>query len=293
MVDALIVGGGPAGLSAATYLGRGRRTVLVVDQGAPRHAVSHGVRNLLTRDGITPTALRAEAWSQLAAYPTVSRREGRVAGLRRDRAGFVASLDDGAELAARAVLLATGVIDQHPDVPGYRERWGRSIFQCPFCHGWEVRERPLGVLAAGDAAGHLAPLLRGWSDDVVVFTHGQPLPDEVAAQLAARRIPVHRAPIAALEGPGDALSHVVLADGTRHAREALLVATPQRQVPLVESLGLAVGPDGYVVVDPRQQTSMPGVWAAGDLTTRMQQVVVAAAQGAVAGSGMVGTLVVG
>jgi thioredoxin reductase len=264
-----------------------------VDRGHPRHAVSHGVRNFLTRDGIAPAALRAEAWAQLAAYPAVRRRDAEVARLARDGDRWRAELSDGAAVRARFVLLATGVIDEHPEIPGYQERWGDAIFQCPFCHGWEMRDKPLAVLAAGEAAGHMAPLLRGWSADVMLLTNGQPLDAAVREDLDRRGIPVVTAPIAALEGPGASLSHVVLADGTRIAREGLLVYLRQRPVPLVEGLALERTPEGYVVVDMAMRTSAPGVWAAGDLTSRMQQVGVAAGQGAVAGSAMVGALVLG
>lgn len=291
--DVLVIGGGPAGLSAALYLGRARKSVVVLDRGSPRHAVSAGVHNFLTREGIAPAELRAVAWQQMAKYPTVSQRAVTVASLEREGDRWVARTDDGAKLTGRAVLLATGVIDEHPDLPGFTERWGRSIHHCPYCHGWEMRDLPLAVLAAGEAAGHLAPLLRGWSDDVVLLTHGAPIDDAVRARLGALGVPVYDAPIATLKGPGDRLASIELADGTALAREGLFVAAPQRQVPLVETLGLDLTEQGYVRVDPVGATSLPMLWAAGDLTSRLQQVLEAAAQGGRAGAMMNAVLTLG
>lgn len=289
--DVLVVGGGPAGLSAALYLGRARRRVVVVDRGAPRHAVSAGVHNFLTRDGMPPAELRSVAWQQLAPYPTVTRRDGTVAALAREGEGWAARLDDGTRVFARLLLLATGVVDQHPDIAGYRERWGHAIHHCPFCHGWEVRDQPLALLSWGDAAVHGATLLRGWSRDVVVLTDGAQLDDEVDLKLRAAGIPSRTTSIAALEGPGRELARIVFVDGDALPRTSLFVTPRQHQVPVVQELGVAMDGDGCVVVDGFGATSLAGVWAAGDLTTRRQQVVEAAAQGARAGAMMAATLV--
>lgn len=289
-LDALVVGGGPAGLSAALYLGRARKRVLVVDRGAPRHAVSEGVHNFITREGLPPAMLRSIAWEQMAPYPTVEHREGTVATLVREGEHWNARLDDGTHLRARAVLLATGVVDEHPEIPGYRERWGHAIHHCPFCHGFELRDEPLALLSSGDAALHGAQLLRGWTDDLVVLTHGAALGDEIAQGLQRLGVPWHATPIARLEGPGAALTHVVLADGTAIARRGLFVTPKQHHVPLVGALELALDEHGCVAVDGFGATALPGLWAAGDLTTRRQQVIEAAAQGARAGAMIVMTL---
>lgn len=288
--DALIVGGGPAGLSAALYLGRSRKRVIVLDRGNPRHAVAAGVHNFLTRDGVPPSQLRDLAWKQMAPYSTVSRQAAVVQSLERKNEQWRATLDDGRVVAARAALLATGVVDEHPDIPGYAERWGHSIHHCPFCHGWEMRDRALALLGAGDAVAHLAPLLKGWSNDILVLTHGEDLPAPIHDMLGSLNIPVFKPRVVRLEGRGRALSEIVLADRRSLRREGLFVAGRQRQCDVVADLNLELDDGGYVVVDEMGATARPMLWAAGDLTTRSQQVVEAAAQGGRAGAAIASTL---
>lgn len=284
-LDVVIIGGGPAGLAAALCLGRSRRRVVVLDAGSPRHAVAEGVHNFVTREDMPPAELRRVAWEQMAAYPSVRRGpERRVERLDRDGERWVAEDERGERWRARAALLATGVIDEHPDIPGYRERWGHGIFLCPFCHGWELRDRPLAVLGAGEGAVHMGRLLRGWSDDVAVLTHGGDLDDAQRRALEDAGVPIHDGPVAALSGEGAALETIHFEGGSTLHRRGLFVVTEQRQVPLVERLGLERTEMGYVRVDVQMQTSLPMLWAAGDLTSRMQQVVEAAAQGTRAGA---------
>ena len=185
----------------------------------------------------------------MRTFPGVSHTPGAVDALRWDGRLWHAQLKD-TSMQARAVLLATGVIDIHPELPGYMERWGHAIHHCPYCHGWEMQQRPLAVMAAGEAAGHMGLLLRGWSDDVIVLTHGQELPSEVREKLAAAKVPVIDEPLARLEGPGRQLHHVVFADNTRLARRGLFVAPTQKQAGLVERLGAGDG-------RPRQRRGRP------------------------------------
>ena len=293
-VDVAIIGGGPAGLSAALCLGRGQRRVVVLDAGSPRHAVAEGVHNFLTREGLPPAELRRVAWEQMAAYPSVRRAtEGPVERLSWDGSRWIVEDALDARWRARAALLATGMIDQHPDIPGYRERWGHGIHHCPFCHGWEVRGTPVAVLGAGESPVHLGRLLRGWTDDVVVLTNGATLDDEHASQLRASGVPVDSRRVTALTGEGRSLEAIHFDDGTTLARSALFVATAQRQVPIVERLGLERTEQGYVRIDMMMQTSLPMLWAAGDLTSRLQQVIEAAAQGFRAGAMIQAKLTIG
>jgi thioredoxin reductase len=278
-VDVVIIGGGPAGLAAALCLGRARRSVVVVDAGAPRHAVAEGVHNFLTREGMPPAELRTVAWEQMRAHPAVRRHAGTVRAIQRDGERWVVAADDGASFVADAVLLATGVVDQHPDVRGYDALWGRSIFHCPYCHGWEVRERPLAVLGQGPALAQFAPLVGSLSDDVVVCTNGAPLDADTERELAAHGIEARTEPIAELEAKDGALDAIRFADGSRLARHAIFVVGAPRLPTLVADLGLDVDDGGWVRIDADGTTSMPTLWAAGDLTSRRHQVVEAAAQG--------------
>jgi thioredoxin reductase len=278
-VDVIVVGGGPAGLAAALCLGRARRSVLVIDAGLPRHAVADGVHNFLTRDGLPPAALRTVAWDQMRAYPSVGRHQGAVVSLERGVDRWVATCDTGESWSAQAVLLATGVVDQHPMIRGYDALWGRSVFHCPYCHGWEVRDQPLAVLGQGRALAQFAPLLRSWSDDVVVCTHGAALEPDTEAVLAAHGVEVRTAPIAELEAKHGALDAIRFRDGTRLARHTLFVVPSPRLPDLVAGLGLELVDGGYLRIDDDGATSAPGLWAAGDLTSRRHQVTEAAAQG--------------
>ena len=278
-MDVIIVGGGPAGLAAALCLGRARRSVVVIDSGQPRHAVAEGVHNFLTREGVAPAELRTIAWDQMRTYPTVSRHAGSVTSIDRRDDHWIVETDDGRAWTARALLLATGVIDEHPSIPGYDALWGRSIFHCPYCHGWEVRDQALAVLGHGPALAQFAPLLRGWSSNVVVCTNGQSLDQETEAVLSAHDIGVRTAPVAELVAVDGHLDAIRFDDGTSLARQAVFVIGVPRIPELVANLELALDERGFVSVDEDGATSTPGLWAAGDLTSRRHQVIEAAAQG--------------
>lgn len=278
-IDVVVVGGGPAGLSAALCLGRARRSVLVIDSGEPRHAVAEGVHNFLTREGIPPSDLRVVAWEQMRAYPSVRRHDGTVVSLERRDDRWIVRCDRGQSWTASAVLLATGVVDQHPDIRGYDGLWGRSIFLCPYCHGWEVRDQPLAVLGQGRPLAEFAPLLKSWSNDVVVCTNGVPLEPDLREDLAARGLEIRATVIAELEARDGALAAILFADGSRLDRHAVFVMQSPRLVGLVAELGLELDERGFVRVDEDGATSAPRLWAAGDLTSKRHQVLEAAAQG--------------
>ncbi|RVU48322.1 NAD(P)/FAD-dependent oxidoreductase [Lujinxingia sediminis] len=291
-LDVLIIGGGPASLSAALYLGRARRRALVVDAGGPRHAPSAGVHNFLTREGVTPAGFRELAWADLQEFPTLSRVEARVVEMSHDGTRWSARTESGATLSARAVLLAVGVVDVHPDIPGYAERWAKSIHHCPFCHGWEVRDRPVAMVGKGDYARHMAPMLKNWTDDVIVLSHGEPFDEDTQKVLDALKVPFYASPIVGLEGEDGTLETILLQNGTRLARQGLFVKPGQRQHDLIHALGLPLKGDPLpcVEVDAMQRTSLPLLWAAGDCTTGFQQVLEAAASGARAAASIIMTL---
>lgn len=285
--DVAIVGGGPAGLAAALTLGRARRRVLLLDAGAPRNARAHEVHGFVTRDGIAPAEFRRVAHEQLAPYASVDRAGLRITAISGEPDDFVLQAEDGTTARARRVLLALGMVDELPDMPGYEALWGEAIFQCPFCHGWEVQDRAFGFLAPGLDKLEFSLFLKNWSADVVAFTGGAfDVPDAVRDRLADHGVRLEERPIRGLVAAAGAprLEAVELEDGTRIARDVLFARPPQRQVALVEALGLNLDPNGFVQVDARLATSRPGLYAAGDITTMMQTATAAAAQGVLAGA---------
>ncbi len=280
--DVVVVGGGPGGLSAALALGRARKHVLVCDSGPRRNAAAEEVHNFVTRDGTPPDEFRRIGREQLARYPNVSVRDERIASITGERGAFHVALPSGV-VVARRVLLSTGLVDEVPRIEGFSERWGHSVIQCPYCHGWELQGRPWAYFAREADLGHVVPFvtqLRGWTRDVTVFTNGAELPAEVREPLERAAIRVETAAVLRLSGPGTRLERVELVNGTSVACEALFAHPPQHQVELVKALGVALEEDGMVRIDPlRRETSVPGVYAAGDSTTRLQAAVVAAAAG--------------
>ena len=276
LIDVLIAGGGPSGLQAALTLGRARKRVLVADGGSRRNGPAAHMNNFVSRDGIAPADFRREARAQLAKYANVSFRDqpiDTIIGLRGDfRAGA---------FRARRVLLATGLIDQLPDLEGLAPLWGHSVFQCPYCHGWEAQERRWGYYTSDATAAHVALFvtqLRGWSTEVTLFT--DKLADDVRSKLLAAKVAIESGALARLVGTGHQLEAVELADGRRIACDVLLTHPPQKQIELVRALGVALDDEGFVKTDPMtRETSIPGIYAAGDLTTRGQAAVLAAAAG--------------
>jgi thioredoxin reductase len=273
--DVVVVGGGAAGLSAALVLGRARRRVAVVDGGDPRNAPAAHMHGFLSRDGMPPTQLLEAGRAEVAGYGG-ELVEDRVARIDE---GFAVHLAGGRTLRTRRVLVATGLRDELPDVPGLRERWARDVLHCPFCHGYEVRDRPLGVLGTL----HLGLLLPQWSADVVFFPHTDELTDDEREQLVARGVQVVDGEVTDLAIHDDALRGVELAGGRVVPRAALFVG-PRfvARDELLSGLGCATGEDGWVRTDPTGRTSVPGVWAAGNVVNPRAQVVTAAGMGSAA-----------
>jgi thioredoxin reductase len=288
--DAVVVGGGAAGLNGALMLARSRRSVLVVDAGAPRNAPAGGVHGLLARDGMPPAELLARGRDEVRRYggQVVT---GEVGGAVRDGDGFVVTLADGRAVRARRLLVTTGLVDELPPVAGLRERWGRDVVHCPYCHGWEVRDQAIGVLATGPMSVHQALLFRQLSPDVTYFAHTAPeLAGPDAARLAALGVPVVRGEVTALEVAGDRITGVRLAGGPVVPRQVVAVATRMvARAGFLAGLGLRAvrhpsGVGEHVPADPAGRTEAPGVWVAGNVTDLTAQVGAAAAAGALAGA---------
>jgi len=283
--DVLIIGGGPAGLSGALALSRARKRVLLCDYGTRRNAAAVHIQNFVTRDGTPPDEFRRIAREQLAQYPNFEVRDVGIESIDGERGQFRVALTHGEPaVIARRILLATGMVDEPLPIEGFRELWGKSIFQCPYCHGWENRDQRWGFLARPEFLNHVLPfalMLTGWTRDVVVFTNGAfSLPEEMRAQLQRAGVRVEASPITRI----NADTSVLLANGETLARDVLFTQPSQRQVGLVQKLaetrGLKLDDDGFVMGDPmKRDTSIPGIYASGDLTTRGQSAIFAAASG--------------
>lgn len=287
--DVVVVGGGAAGLNGALMLARSRRSVLVVDAGQPRNAPAEGVHGMLGHDGVPPAELLARGRDEIRRYGA-ELVDATVEAVTGKEGSFTVTLDDGRTVEARRLLVATGLVDELPDIEGMRARWGRDVVHCPYCHGWEVRDQPIGVVATGSMAVHQALLFRQLSDDVVLFLHDQPaLPDDEAEKLEARGITVVPGVVAGLQLEDDRIAAVRLADGTTVARSVVAVgARTAARVPFLEPLGLsavehASGMGAHVGADEVGRTEVPGVWVAGNATDLSAQVGAAAAAGALAG----------
>lgn len=287
--DVVVIGGGAAGLSGAVALLRSRRRVLVVDAGSPRNAPADGVHNLLTRDGLPPLELVELGRDEVRGYGGEV-REGRATSAAPLGDGFEVRLDGGALVTARRLLVASGLVDELPQLEGLRERWGHQVLHCPYCHGWEVRDQRIGVLATGPTVVHQALLFSQLSDDVVVLAHSASPGEEDRRRLAAAGVRIQEGEVVALEGPAEGLEAARLADGTRVPLDALVVAPRMlARSAVLDSLGLSAEehPSGMGEQYPSGQmgrTDVPGVWIAGNVADLSAQVVGAAAAGTMAGA---------
>jgi thioredoxin reductase len=289
MYDAIVVGGGPAGLSAALTLGRVGRTTLVLDSGDYRNAPAEHAHNLFTRDGTPPDELRRIGRDQLDAYPTVAIQLHEAGQARSIGDGFEVRLADGSIRAARRLLLATGMADELPGIDGLADLWGRSVFHCPYCHGWEVRDQAIAVIGSGPRYADLALHLRRLSDDVVLCSHGDAdLDADLAALLADQGVAVRDEPIARLVATNGALDRIEFAGGVSLHRQAAFTSfTPRQRSPLPEQLGCARFDDDAVGVDDFGRTSVSGVYASGDMARRASMPAPFAALSAAAASGTI------
>lgn len=283
--DAVVVGGGPAGLSAALALGRARRRVLLAADGPTRNARAKASHNVFTRDGTPPEELVRIGRAQLAPYDVTVRGE-RAADAEWMGSGFAVTFAGGGRADARGIVLATGVRDVLPDVPGFDDLWGTGVFHCPYCHGWEVAGRPLAIYAKGETALHLAQLIRGWTDDLVLFTDGPSgLSPDDRARIERNRIVVREEPVERLVGSDGGLESVVLEDGEVVPRAGLFLFPKQElSSDLARRLGCPISEDGRIEAGVAGRTPVPGVFVAGDAGPGQQSVVSAMASGMLAGA---------
>lgn len=279
--DVVIVGGGPAGLSAALALGRARRRVLLCDSGPRRNASAQHIHNFVTQDGVTPNDFRRIGRAQLEHYSGVEVRELNVAEVGGKSGAFDLRLTTGL-VQARRVLLCTGMIDQMLEIDGFSELWGKSIFQCPYCHGWEVQNRRFGLLASNLEMLDFAILLRGWTSHVIALTDGRfDVPPEVATRLRRAGVGIEEGRVARLAIRSQRLDHVELEGRPPLPLDVLFARPTQQQVPIVQAMGLTLNAMGFVHVhEMSRETSTPGIYAGGDLVTPAQGAIIAAASGA-------------
>jgi thioredoxin reductase len=281
--DVVVIGGGAAGLSAALVLSRARRRVLVTDAGQPRNAPATHMHGYLSRDGMAPAELLAAGRDEVTRYGGQI-LAGTVTHLVPDGSGFGVLLAGGQRISTRRLLVTTGLRDELPDIPGLRERWARDVLHCPYCHGHEVRDRPLGVLGGTPGTVRYALIVRQWTHDLVYFTPPDLLTATERTQLLARGVGIVEGTVEQLViDDADQLHGVQLGDGSVIPREALFV--PPRFVPnntLLVDLDVAVDADGWAVVDSTGRTSVPGVWAAGNVVDPRAQVITAAGAGSAA-----------
>jgi thioredoxin reductase len=283
LIDVAIVGGGPAGLSAALMLGRCRRTAVLIDAGEQRNRAAREIHGFLTRDGVTPAELLRLARADVARYPTIELREGRVRSVEGTRGAFRVCLADGTWIDARRVLLATGVSDVVPEIAGLRDLYGKSVHHCPHCDAFEYSGKPVAVYGGGPMGTEAALAMLAWTEDVVLVTDGMALGGAERAKCEQHGIGIRDEHVVRLVGTDGRLERIELAAGEPLERVALFLATGQREKsPIAAQLGCEFTPEGTVVVDRHEVTRVPGVYVAGDAANGEQLVIVAAAEGVVA-----------
>ena len=282
MFDVIIVGAGPAGLSAALILGRCRRHVLVCDTGQYRNTASSTMHGFLTRDGIDPHEFLQSGREQLRPYENVELRSIEVTGAVHSGKYFEVTFAGGAKTICRKLLIATGVVDDLPPVEGIEALYGQSVFHCPYCDGWEVRDQPLAIYGRGENGEKLALELTVWSRDLVLCTDGpSDLEDRTIARLKDNGIVVREERIARVEGTDGKLERIIFTNGEALPRKAIFFSTDEHQrSDLAEKLGSRLTHKGVVNTDDYERTNVPGLYVAGDASRRVQLVIVAAAEGA-------------
>ncbi|MEK4358239.1 NAD(P)/FAD-dependent oxidoreductase [Paenibacillus sp. FSL M7-1455] len=282
LLDAVIIGGGPAGLNAALMLGRARKHVAVIDEGKPRNSVTRETHGFLTRDGVSPFEFRRIAKEELGAYPSVTIVEDTAVSVAGEDGNFQIKTAQGNLYASKKLLFAVGMKDRPLDIPGLAEVYGKSAFVCPYCDGWELRDEPLVVIVKGADLMHFAPLISGWTNRFTVCTNGPAgLTDDQREELRRHQVPLFESPILNIESNEGIVRQVVLEDGTSiPCRGIFFKPELTTGSDLPQAIGCRLTEDGMVVVDDFGKTTVPGVYSAGDAASRLHQAVAAAAKGA-------------
>ncbi|WP_430482960.1 NAD(P)/FAD-dependent oxidoreductase [Rossellomorea marisflavi] len=292
--DCTIIGGGPAGLNAALVLGRARRNILLVDEGKPRNRVTHHSHGFLTRDGISPQEFRSIAQKEVLQYPTVQHLPDQVINSQATEGGFRLETAEGGSIFTKKIILSTGLTGNLPSIQNIEHFYGKSLFVCPFCDGWELSDRPLVILGKGQRAFHLAKMVYNWSRDLVICSNGEPeLSEAQLSILSNRDIPVYGQPIKELRGLDGDLSSVEFTDGQRLKRTGGFVDISWTHASTLHlSLGCETDDTGAVRTDASGQTTVPGIFAAGDTALfAPSQLIIAAGEGSKAAMGVVKDLV--
>ncbi|WP_330901175.1 NAD(P)/FAD-dependent oxidoreductase [Priestia megaterium] len=287
--DCTIIGGGPAGLNAALVLGRAKRNTLLVDEGKPRNAVTQESHGFLTRDGITPQEFRAIAYEEVLGYPSVMHKQDRVDTIQRDEKGFLLQTRKGETVITKKIILATGLKETLPPIPNIHQYYGKSLFVCPFCDGWELRDKPLVILAKGDRAFHLAKIVYNWSQDLIICTNGDSdLSTEQLHLLQKKGIQVLENLITTIEGDDRKMNAITFHNGESLSRQGGFVDVEWTHAShLQDILGCETDEKGAVKTNILGQTNIPGVFAAGDTSIiAPSQLIIAAGEGSKAAIGV-------
>lgn len=284
LLDVAIIGGGPAGLNAALVLGRARKNVAVIDEGRPRNAVTREAHGFLTRDGISPGEFRRIAKEQISAYPSVSLVEDTAVSIAGGDGQFQITTAQGTTFASKKLLFAVGMKDRPLDIPGLKEVYGKSAFVCPYCDGWELRDQPLVIINKGADIMHFAPLISGWTSNFTFCTNGpDELTDAQREELQRHQVPVFDSPIRHIDAQDGIVQQVILEDGTAiPCRGIFFKPDLVTGSELPRAIGCDMTEAGIVVVDEFDKTTVPGVYSAGDVSSRFNQAIAAASMGSLA-----------
>lgn len=283
--DVIIIGGSYSGLAAGMTLGRALKQVLIIDSGKPCNRQTPHSHNFITQDGQTPKAISALAKSQVAKYDTVHFVDGVAVSGTKTATGFEIQTESGQTFSGRKLIFATGIKDIMPAMEGHAECWGISVIHCPYCHGYEVKNEPTGILSNGDGGFELSTLISNWTNQLTLFTNGKStLNSEQSAKLNRHNITIVEKEIAKLEHDKGHLQNIIFKDGTRFPLKALYAHVPfEQHCNIPETLGCEMTEEGYIKVDAMQKTSVPGIYACGDNTIRMRAVALVVAMGTMAG----------